>query len=205
MTKPLKIVSKNEPKTSTKVPSTRDHLINVGLERMRKFGYGATGIQEILDTAEVPKGSFYHHFNSKEEFAVAVLERYVALEGEHCEQVFANTRQAPLKRLRLYFEDLIRTAGQSAPIHGCLAVAGTSTLLQERLSSSFKLWQSVIATVLQEAIDRGDLPKSTKAEPLAGFILNSWEGALLRSQADKNDTALKHFMHYMFENLLTSK
>ena len=101
-------------------PATRDHLIDVGLELMRKYGYGATGVQEILDAAGVPKGSFYHHFSSKEEFTAAVVERYVTLAGEHCRKVLTNTQEAPLRRLRRYFEDLIRLAGQSAPIQGCL-------------------------------------------------------------------------------------
>ncbi|HEY0264229.1 MAG TPA: TetR family transcriptional regulator C-terminal domain-containing protein [Granulicella sp.] len=190
-------------------PSTRDRLIDVGLELMRKHGYGATGLQEILHAAGVPKGSFYHHFGSKEEFTAAVIERYAAIEGGHCQQVFGNTRQAPLKRLRRYFEDLIRVAGQAAPIQGCLLgslsleISGASPLLQGRLSSSFTYWQAAIAAVLQEAMEKGDLPKSTRPEALAGFVLNSWEGSLLRSQADKSDTPLKDFLHYVFEALLT--
>jgi TetR/AcrR family transcriptional regulator, transcriptional repressor for nem operon len=189
-------------------PSTRDHLIDVGLDLMRRHGYGATGLQEILHAAGTPKGSFYHHFGSKEEFAATLLERYVANEGEHCQEVLGNTRQAPLKRLRRYFEDLIRAAGQSGPIPGCilgnlsLEVAGVSPLLQGRLSSGFTHWQAAITAVLREAVERGDLPKSTRPEALAGFLLNSWEGALLRSQADKSDAPLRDFLHYMFEELL---
>src|SRR5579859_3606633 len=98
--------------TTGATPSTRDNLIGVGLELMRKGGYGATGVQDILHAARVPKGSFYHHFDSKEEFTAAVLERYATLEGEHCEKVLGNKQQAPLRRLRRYFEDLIRSAGQ---------------------------------------------------------------------------------------------
>ena len=191
-------------------PATRDHLIDVGLELMRKYGYGATGVQEILDAAGVPKGSFYHHFSSKEEFTAAVVERYVTLAGEHCREVLAHTRQAPLRRLRRYFEDLIRLAGQSAPIQGCLIgslsleIAGTSPLLQDCLSSGFTRWQALITSVLQEAIEKGELPKFTKPEALAGFVLNSWEGALLRSQADRSDTPLEDFLNYMFEGILAS-
>jgi TetR/AcrR family transcriptional regulator, transcriptional repressor for nem operon len=198
-------------KTSGSKPatvSTRDHLIDVGLELMRKHGYGATGVQEILDVAGVPKGSFYHHFGSKEEFTAAVLDRYVALEGDHCLEVLGNTRQAPLRRLRRYFEDLARSAGQGAPIQGCLLgslsleTAGASTLLQGCISSNFTGWQAAIAAVVQEAAEKGDLPRFTRADSLAGFLLNSWEGALLRSQADRSDKPLKEFLHYMFEELL---
>jgi TetR/AcrR family transcriptional repressor of nem operon len=175
---------------------------------MRRHGYGATGLQEILHSAGVPKGSFYHHFHSKEEFTVALIERYFTIEAEHCQEVLGNTRQAPLKRLRRYFEDLIRMAGQSAAIQGCLIgslsleVAASSALLQGRLSSSFTLWQAAVAMVLQEAVEKGDLPNSIGPEALAGFVLNSWEGALLRSQADKSDAPLTDFVHYVFEELL---
>jgi TetR/AcrR family transcriptional repressor of nem operon len=210
MPRKAQIAAKTTPDTKAATSSTRDHLIGVGLELMRKYGYGATGVQEILDAAGVPKGSFYHHFSSKEEFTAAVLDRYVTLEGEHCLEVLGNTRQAPLRRLRRYFEDLIRTAGQSAPTQGCLIgslsleIAGTSRLLQNCLSSNFTRWQAVIASVLQEAIEKGDLPKSTRPEALAGFVLNTWEGVLLRSQADRSDTPLKDFLHYMFEEFLVN-
>src|SRR5271156_1086478 len=99
---------------------TRDHLIDVGLELMRRHGYGATGLQEILESAGVPKGSFYHHFGSKEEFAVAVIERYESLSVKHFQELLGQRRQSPLKRLRRYFEDLIRLAGPKARVQGCL-------------------------------------------------------------------------------------
>jgi TetR/AcrR family transcriptional repressor of nem operon len=61
--------------------STREHLIDVGLELMHQDGYNATGLSDILKGADVPKGSFYHHFGSKEDFAAAVLERYGCARG----------------------------------------------------------------------------------------------------------------------------
>jgi AcrR family transcriptional regulator len=48
-------------------PSTREQLLQVGLLAFHQHGYTATGIQEILESAKIPKGSFYHHFGSKEE------------------------------------------------------------------------------------------------------------------------------------------
>jgi TetR/AcrR family transcriptional regulator, transcriptional repressor for nem operon len=175
---------------------------------MRKHGYGATGIQEILQAAAVPKGSFYHHFRSKEGFAAALIGQYEALSASHCRTMLGDKGTSPLRRLRRYFEDLIRIAGQSAPIPGCLLgtlsleVASTSPLLQERLHSSFALWRSEIASVLREAVEKGELSQSVKSERLADFILNSWEGALLRSQADKSDAPLKEFVCYIFQELL---
>lgn len=199
-----------EAKAAEGAASTREHMVDVGLKLMRKHGYGATGLNEILQAAEVPKGSFYHHFGSKESFAAAVLERYQTTVGEHAAAVLGNTRQAPLKRLRRYFEELIVLAGQSSEAPGCLAgnlsleVAGASAVLQGGLSAGFARWQTVVAAVLKEAMDRGELRQTVKPERLAGFVLNSWEGAMLRSQADQSDAPLKEFLYFVFEELLAA-
>ena len=209
---PSKGVVQSKPAPDSKPPaSTRDHLIEVGLDLMRRHGYGATGLQEILQAATVPKGSFYHHFGSKEEFAQAVVDRYFTVAAEHAAHVLGNTRQTPLKRLRRYFEELIKMAGQSAPIQGCLLanfsleIASSSALLQRSLSSSFTHWQAAVEAVLREAVEKGELASSARTQSLAGFILNSWEGALLRSQADRSDAPLKDFVRYIFEELLPSQ
>ena len=83
--------------------STRDHLIDVGLDLMHRHGFNATGLTEILQAADVPKGSFYHFFGSKEEFAAAALERYAAQKAEHSAAVLGDATTSPLKRLKRYF------------------------------------------------------------------------------------------------------
>lgn len=191
--------------------STRDHLIDVGLDLMHRRGYQATGVADILSAAEVPKGSFYHHFGSKEDFAAAALERYVSRVGERAAAVLADSKLPPLKRLRRYFSDLIKVAGQSGRIPGCmmgrftLEIAADSPQLRKLIESSFTQWQGVVAKVLEEAVVQKQLPADTDAQSLAGFLLNNWEGALLRSQAEESDAPLETFMHYVFDELLTKK
>jgi TetR/AcrR family transcriptional repressor of nem operon len=191
--------------------STRDHLLDVGVELMHRNGYNATGLSDILKAADVPKGSFYHHFSSKENFAAAALAQYVAHEGEHAASVLNDTRTPPLKRLKRYFADLTKTYGQAGEIPGCmmgrfsLELAVESPQLRKQISVSFGVWQQKIAAVVQEAIEQKELPKDTEPEPLAGFLLNSWEGALLRSQAEKSNSPLDAFSHYAFDVLLKKK
>jgi TetR/AcrR family transcriptional repressor of nem operon len=188
--------------------NTRDHLLQVGLRRMRSTGYAATGVKEILDDADVPKGSFYHHFASKEAFAKEVLELYVREENERAGKILRNGKGAPLNRLRRYFEELIAVYGPTATVSGCLIgnlsleMADHSDAIQTVLHQSFSNWQAGIAGVLQEAINRGDLPKSTKPQEVASFLLNSYEGALLRSKADRSGKPLENFLHFAFNVLL---
>jgi TetR/AcrR family transcriptional regulator, transcriptional repressor for nem operon len=191
--------------------STRDHLIDVGLDLMHRHGFNATGLTEILQAADVPKGSFYHFFGSKEEFAVAALERYAAQRAEHSAAVLSDATVSPRKRLKRYFGDLVKIAGQQGPSPGCilgrfsLEIAADSPQLRKRISASFGRWQHAIAAVIEQAVTQKELPANTDAETLAGFLLNSWEGALLRSQADKSDAPLEAFLRYVFDVLLMKK
>jgi TetR/AcrR family transcriptional repressor of nem operon len=191
--------------------STRDHLIDVGVGLMHRNGYNATGLSDILKAADVPKGSFYHHFGSKEDFAAAALERYGMREREHAAAVLSDMTTPPLKRLRTYFGDLVKMYGQKGAIPGCmmgrfsLEIAGESPRLRKRISASFDHWQHAIAAAIGQAIAQKELPAGTDSDLLAGFVLNSWEGALLRSQAEKSDASLGSFMHFVFDELLTKQ
>jgi len=188
--------------------TTREHLIEVGLERIHKVGYCATGVKDLLDIAGVPKGSFYHYFPSKEAFAGEVLQQYATTENRRLEAILGNDKRPPLKRLRKYFNELASVFGQKGPISGCLfgkmslEIAHHSPNIQSFLSGAFGHWQQGIAAVLRLAVDRGDLPASTKPDELAAFLLNSWEGALVRSNAEKSDQALDTFFHFAFNVLL---
>jgi TetR/AcrR family transcriptional regulator, transcriptional repressor for nem operon len=188
--------------------NTRDRLLQVGLQHIRSMGYASTGVKEILDEANVPKGSFYHHFASKEAFAKEVLGLYVRGEHERTEKILGDRKAAPLKRLRRYFEELISVYGPTATISGCLVgnlsleMADHSDSIQSLLHQSFSTWQTGIAGTLQEAMDRGDLAKTNKPQELASFLLNSYEGALLRSKADRSSKPLENFLHFTFNVLL---
>jgi TetR/AcrR family transcriptional repressor of nem operon len=191
-----------------KTLTTREHLLEVGLRRIRAAGYSATGVKEILDEADIPKGSFYHYFPSKETFAVEVLKLYVTSEIERCQRILGEAKIAPLTRLRSYFEELIQIYGQTAPVSGCLVgnlsleIADHSDAIQSLLHESFLIWQTAIASVLREAIHRGDLSKSSKPEELAAFLLASYEGALIRSKADRTNKSLENFLYFAFNVLL---
>jgi len=201
---------KNARSEDVEFPNTRDHLLQVGLRRIHSMGYASTGVKEILDEAGVPKGSFYHHFASKEDFAKEVLGLYVRGENQRAEKILRDGKGAPLKRLRRYFEELITVYGPTAKISGCmvgnlsLEMADHSDSIQSLLHRSLSTWQTGIAGILQEAIDRGDLAKSTKPQELASFLLNSYEGALLRSKADRSGKPLETFLYFIFNVLLKS-
>lgn len=189
--------------------STREHLISVGLELVRSAGYSATGINQILDIAKIPKGSFYHHFSTKDEFIVEVIRRYADGEGERLERNLGDASVSPLKRLRRYFKDLIAVYGRrGGPIAGCLLgnlsleMGGQNAEIRILLSELFGAWQDGLAQTIREAIEAQELPGTMKAEDLAALLVNGWEGAQVRAKADQSDKPLQLFFDHAFNILL---
>jgi TetR/AcrR family transcriptional repressor of nem operon len=191
--------------------TTRENLIEVGLQLIHSAGYSATGINQILETAEVPKGSFYHHFATKDEFVLEVIRRYAAGEQERWERLLDDSNLSPLKKLRRYFKDMTATYGRhSGPIAGCLLgnlsleVAGQNTEIRNLLRQAFDAWQNAIAKTIREAVEKQELPKTTKSDDLAALLVNNWEGAQVRAKAEQNDKPLELFFDNAFNVLLKS-
>lgn len=188
--------------------STRENFIDAGLKLMQQKGYEATGLQEILAEAGLPKGSFYHHFGSKQEFGKEVITRYAAQEAARCQRALWAAKGTPLARLRRYFKELSHVFGPGGTINGCMVGrlsldgATQSDLLRSQLVLAFTGWQKAIEQTLREAKDAGELTTEQSLSALAAFLVNGWEGALLRSQTDQNDAALRNFQQIVFDRLL---
>lgn len=191
-------------------PDTRSNLIHAGLRLMHVEGYSASGIQGVVEAAGVPKGSFYTYFESKEAFGNEVLDAYSALGQAKLRSVLENAALSPLARLEAYFDDRIdafRTAGFS---RGCLLgnfsaeAADHSALIQQRLAEHFRSWSALFQTCIAEGQARGEIVNGISAASLADFVLNSWEGALLRMRAEKSETPLVEFKKIVFGRVLNA-
>jgi TetR/AcrR family transcriptional repressor of nem operon len=190
-------------------PDTRANLVRVGLEMMYSDGYAATGIQGITDRAGVPKASFYNHFSSKEEFGAEIVDAYYGRNEGRLRDVFGNPDKKPLERLEGFFEDRIAAFQRADFKSGCLLgnlsaeVADHSTLIRQSIAERLDGWSSFFEECLSEAQARGDIDDQLSPALLARFILNSWEGALLRMRAENSDAALIEFRQIVFGKLLT--
>jgi len=57
-------------------PGKKAELVEAGLDLLHRRGFSATSVADIAEAAGVPKGSFYNHFKSKDDFGSAVLDLY---------------------------------------------------------------------------------------------------------------------------------
>jgi TetR/AcrR family transcriptional repressor of nem operon len=72
----------------------------------------------------------------------------------------------------------------------------------ERISRGFEEIESKILGCINDARKSGDVPKSVDAEAAASFILNSWEGAMVRVKVEKSLTPLDLLEDFIFNKIL---
>lgn len=187
----------------------REDLIEKGLQLFASKGYSATGVQDITDAAQVPKGSFYNYFQSKEDFALAVLEQYRSQANEHMAELLGGN-DSPLRRLRSFFEEGRQKTCAEGFSGGCLAgrlaqeLAGEQPAFRPVLDRVFGCMQGRVAGLLQEAGERGEIRPDENPAELASFLLSSWQGAVTRAKAAGHDEALRIFETMVFDRLLPS-
>lgn len=189
----------------------REDIIRKGLELIHLNGFNATGIKEITDAVDIPKGSFYNHFKSKEEFGLAVLKYYEQGTIRRLEAILQDTALTPLPRIRLFFEHLIERMQEKFDYrYGCLAGNFGSELgdvnpnLGKATFETLEAFKARFDACLREAVTAGELPPDTDTAELAEFITNSWQGALVKMKPSHNAYPLEVFLKYLTGKILKS-
>ena len=175
---------------------TRERLIRTGVAVLAEKGYSAAGIDEMLRAAQVPKGSFYHHFGSKEAFGLALIAAYAERFAARLDRVFLDPAAPPLQRLR----NFVRDAGAGMARHGFRRGCLVGNLGQETgaLPESFRLqlaqalddWQARTAACLAAAQRAGEIAPQADCAALARFFWIGWEGAVLRAKLERSPAPL---------------
>jgi len=185
---------------------TKQRLLEAGLGMLLQHGYNDLGIQALLDSTGVPKGSFYHHFASKEGFALQVIDRYMKEVHTGLDASLTDDGLPPLERVRKFFE-LTRLKYESEGYMGCMLgglgqeLSGVSDVFRKKIEWCFAEIASRIAACLEEARARGDLPADCDPRSMADLIVDCWEGAALRCRLRRNPAPLEAMLDFYFSSV----
>ena len=169
----------------------RTRLIEATFQEVFSNGYTGASLANILKRADTKKGSMYHHFPSKKDMVIAMIEEKVEKRIEKKWQVLAQSDKNIIELLISILED----TNSWDLTNGC----PLGNLLQESLNQDedfaktltdiLDKWKKLFCDALKKAIELGEIKENIEIEKVATFLIASIEGALLlaKKHQDKKD------------------
>jgi len=201
MTRPL-------DRTPSRSADKRQTLVNIGTALFTQKGFGSTGLDEIVQAADVPKGSFYYYFESKDVFAHAVIRNYAAYFAKKLDRTLNDATLSPLARLRAFTADATDGVMRFEFKRGCLV--GNLGQEMASLEEAFRIlllavlsdWRERFRQCIAEAQADGEVRTRVDPAALARFFWSAWEGAVLCAKLERSRDPLDNVSHLFFDHLL---
>ena len=183
--------------------NTPQKLLENGIPLLLRHGYHDLGITALLESTGTPKGSFYHHFASKEDYVLQVIDLYMQDVHAGLAQCLGEPALPPLERIRKFFEaseEKYRQQGYMGCLLGGLGqeLSGVSEVFRRKVEQCLSDIAAQLAGCLRDAIARQELPASVDADKLAELLVNCWEGAALRTRLRRDPAPLKDMLDFYF-------
>ena len=175
---------------------TKQTILEAGAKIIHAKGYNHAGLQEILQAAGVPKGSFYFHFTSKESLGLQIVDYYTETLNALFNKCLENDSLPPLKRLEKIFTVFESGFGSKGFTLGCpignlaLEMSDLNENFRKKLNSAIRLLTSHVKKCLEDARKDGSLSESINTEDAALFIFYSIEGAIMHMKTVKSTAPL---------------
>lgn len=182
---------------------TKQRLLDEGLALLLEQGYNHLGIHALLKEAGVPKGSFYHHFASKEDFAMQVIDEYMATVHDGLDACLGDDACSPLMRVRRFLE-LSKEKYREEGYFGCLLgglgqeLSGVNERFRGKIEECLAEIASSFAVCFEAAKESGELSADADCRALADLLVDCWEGAALRSRLWRDPSPLDTVLDFYF-------
>lgn len=180
-------------KNETSKP-TKERIMDAAEEIMMEKGFHSVGLNQILTAVEVPKGSFYHYFKSKEVFGVELLKHYLArTTAQKREMLLSSDSEAdPIRRLFDYLDGGLAYIQKIDGKFPCLIlklaseVTDLSEPMRQELAKGFEDWIVIFKDVLDEAVEKKLLHDNFDTRAEAELFQDLWSGATQRAVINRN-------------------
>ncbi len=186
----------------------RQKIIEAGANLIHENGFNNTGLKEITDAVGIPKGSFYYFFKSKDDFGLKVIDYYSGFFSRIARQMLALPEKSALERMEehfIFFENYFiqNDYGRGCPVGNLAQEMGShNTEFAESLYSVMQNMSDSVYMFLQEAAENKEIPRINASKSMADFIIDSWEGTILRMKVQHDISPLSTWRKYICRTLL---
>lgn len=188
----------------------RTRLLEIGLKTFANRGYHGTGIKEIVESAGVPKGSFYNYFKSKEDFGIEIIRRHSLEFWETLERCFDRGIPDPIDALNTCFEKMI-TEHEECTVFHCSIVGNLVVELSEHsvpckatIATFYSHWLENLATHIKRAQELGIARIDVPCDDLVMLFWDAWHGALFRVRIEDSTELLKRSVSFVLQKIIRS-
>jgi len=179
----------------------RELILAKGSQVMTRRGYHGTGVQEIVQAAGIPKGSFYHYFASKEDFALQALAFTYQPRLQRYAEALSNPALSPRTRILGYYSELLAHFSQQERLEYHCFIGSLSFEMNELLPAIGAQVEAILqesALILQHCLEQaqaaGELHAEEDCANLAAFIANAWQGVLTRLKVGSQTRPVEEFI-----------
>ncbi|MER7925998.1 MULTISPECIES: TetR/AcrR family transcriptional regulator [unclassified Streptomyces] len=175
---------------------TRRSILDTAQRIMSRKGFAAVGINEVLSAAGVPKGSFYHYFDSKDAFGEAMMQSYFTDYLADMDRILAEPGATSAQRLLNYWQSWRDTQSVDECQGKCLAVKLGAEVadLSESMRLALKDGTTAIVDRLERTIaagvEDGSLSVDDGARTTAQVLYDMWLGASVMAKIHRDIGAL---------------
>ncbi len=184
---------------------SRNIAVEKGIALFRKQGYHNTSAADIVDTIGIPKGTFFGMFQTKEEYAIEVLQRYIDNTIEIIDLLlYQNASISASKRISQFYVALSKYYTAEGCAYGCLLntltseVAGYNDAFGTLVRKGHAQILRKIEPCIREAQAAGDFRTDIDSYELTYFIHTSYDGATLKMKGERDEKALAIFLKTLF-------
>nr|WP_314527935.1 TetR/AcrR family transcriptional regulator [uncultured Pseudomonas sp.] len=173
---------------SSETKTVRQSILDTAQLIVGRKGFSAVGLNEILQTAEVPKGSFYHYFTSKDAFGVVLLDHYFDNYVHGMQQLFEQPGLTQHAKLMRYWQCWIDNQTGCTDAGKCLAVklgaevSDLSEPMRLALQRGTARTIGVLAEALQQGVEDGSVAITQHPDSLAQRLYALWLGTSVMSK-----------------------
>jgi TetR/AcrR family transcriptional repressor of nem operon len=185
----------------------KTRLLDQGVALLTERGYHGAGLQELVQSVGVPKGSFYNYFESKDAFGAAVVAHYIGFFVAQLDTHLKRPGVGGKDALRTYLDELITEAARRDFKGGCLLgnligeIGDAGGMSEDALRTAVHRYRDKLRDAFARGQREGDFRSDMDAGAMADFLLDAWQGALLRMKIERSVLPLTQCRDLLLDGL----
>lgn len=164
---------------------TRQRLIDAGVRLVLRNGFAATSVEDICAEAGLTKGSFFHHFENKDDIGLAVIRWWSDMGTAEYSRAWHEGTGTALQQLNAMFD--IMEGFASRPGEPCVCAIGmmaqemasTHPAIRESCATELGVWTTHVKRLLDTAKKQQKPVTQFNSTEVAWFLNSLWQGSML--------------------------